>query len=83
MMAMNDNYIEKISLRALFVYICKQYKLLLITAIMGMICLSAANLIKGQNYSDTIKETDVISPEDLEQSRNDLDRVQQNLEDSK
>lgn len=82
-MAMNDNYIEKISLRALFVYICKQYKLLLITAIMGMICLSAANLIKGQNYSDTIKETDVISPEDLEQSRNDLDRVQQNLEDSK
>lgn len=82
-MAPNNNYTEKFSLKSLFVYICKQYKLLIASALLGMICLSVFNFVKGQNYSDAVTETDVISPEELAQSREDLARVQQNLEDSK
>lgn len=79
-MTINDNYTEKFSIKSLFVYICKQYKLLFLAAIVGMVCLSALNLIKGQNYSDTVKETDVISPEELAQSREELAQAQRNLD---
>lgn len=82
-MVTNDEYVERFTLKSLFVYICKQYKLLFWAMVLGMICLSALNLIKGRNYSDTVKETDVISPEELEQCRSNLALVQQNLEDSK
>ena len=78
-----ENYSEKFSLKSLVVYLCKHYKGICLAAVLGMAALSALNVIKGQNYSDTITETDVISAEELEKSKNDLKIAQNSLESAK
>lgn len=78
-----ENCAEKFSVKSLVVYVCKQYKLLWLAAVLGMVALSALNVIKGQNYSEAVTETDVISAEDLEKSKTNLTVAENSLEASK
>lgn len=78
-----DKYIEYFSLKSLFIYIAKQYRWLFVASLVGMIILSGLNVLKGKNYSDSVKETDVISEEDLERSHQEFQTVQNNLENAK
>lgn len=75
-----DNYIENFSLKSLFLYVARQYRWVCLAALAGMIVLSGLNILKGRNYSDSVKETDVISEEELEESRQELLTAQNNLE---
>ena len=61
-----DKYMENFSLKSLFLYIARQYRWIFLAALAGMIVLSGLNVLKGHNYSDSVKETDVISEEELE-----------------
>ena len=78
-----DKYMENFSLKSLFLYIARQYRWIFLAALAGMIVLSGLNVLKGHNYSDSVKETDVISEEELERSRQELQTVQNNLENAK
>lgn len=78
-----DRYMENFSLRSLFVYVARQYRWIFLAAFVGMLGLSVLNVLKGHNYSDEVKETDVISEEDLEASRQELAIAQNNLENAK
>ena len=78
-----DNYMENFSLKSLFLYIARHYRWICLAALAGMIVLSGLNILKGRNYSDSVKETDVISEEELEESRQELLTAQNSLENAK
>ena len=75
-----DIYVENFSLKSLFLYIVRQYRWVCLAALAGMIVLSGLNVLKGRNYSESVKETDVISEEELEESRQELLTARNNLE---
>lgn len=71
---------ENISVKSILLYMAKRYRYLCLGAVIGMVVLSALNVVKGKNYSDKVVETDVISREDYEQAQDDLRSAQDSLD---
>ena len=60
---------EKISVKSVMLYIIRKYQWLIAAAVIGMVCLSGLNVMKGQNYVEHVTDTDTTTREDLEEAQ--------------
>lgn len=78
----NQSSQETFKLKSLIAYIVRHIAIVIVSALVGVVLLSAWNVKKGRSLSESVKDKDTISLAELERSRSDLEVARNNYANS-